>query len=173
MSSLRPAGTCLMIGGEEHRVFFSLGVIDELQSRFGKTVGQLLVMLKDPVEGPGYLREILTALLNDEGIRLKNGKRYTKEEVGSLVMQKEIPGLTISLFLAFNDAMPEPEDERNDEESELLDIAQLLIIATSKMGYSEEEIFNMTPKKFFTLFEKYLELNGKKKDTRAAIDMLP
>lgn len=162
-----------MIGGEEHCVFFSLGVIDELQSRFGKTVGQLLVMLKDPVEGPGYLREILTALLNDEGIRLKNGKRYTKEEVGSLVMQKEIPGLTISLFLAFNDAMPEPEDERDDEESELLDIAQLLIIATSKMGYSEEEIFNMTPKKFFTLFEKYLELNGKKEDTRAAIDMLP
>ena len=47
-----------MIGGEEHCVFFSLGVIDELQSRFGKTVGQLLVMLKDPVEGPGYLREI-------------------------------------------------------------------------------------------------------------------
>ena len=81
--------------------------------------------------------------------------------------------MTIALFLAFNDAMPEPEDERNDEESELLDIAQLLIIATSKMGYSEEEIFNMTPKKFFTLFEKYLELNGKKKDTRAAIDMLP
>ena len=114
-----------MIGGEEHCVFFSLGVIDELQSRFGKTVGQLLVMLKDPVEGPGYLREILTALLNDEGIRLKNGKRYRKEEVGSLVMQ------------------------------------------------SEDEIFNMTPKKFFTLFEKYLELNGKKKDTRAAIDMLP
>ena len=88
-------------------------------------------------------------------------------------MQKEIPGLTIALFLAFNDAMPEPEDERDDEESELLDIAQLLIIATSKMGYSEEEIFNMTPKKFFTLFEKYLELNAKKKDTRAAIDMLP
>ena len=159
-----------MIGEEEHCVFFSLGVIDELQSRFGKTVGQLLVMLKDPVEGPGYLREILTELLNDEGIRLKNGKRYTKEEVGSLVMQKEIPGLTIALLLAFNDAMP---DERDDEESELLDIAQLLIIATSKMGYSEEEIFNMTPKKFFTLFEKYLELNGKKKDTRAAIDMLP
>ena len=88
-------------------------------------------------------------------------------------MQKEIPGLTIALLLAFNDAMPEPEDERDDEESELLDVAQLLIIATSKMGYSEEEIFNMTPKKFFTLFEKYLELNGKKKDTRAAIDMLP
>ena len=89
------------------------------------------------------------------------------------MMQKEIPGLTIALLLAFNDAMPEPEDERDDEESELLDVAQLLIIATSKMGYSEEEIFNMTPKKFFTLFEKYLELNGKKKDTRAAIDMLP
>lgn len=173
MSSLRPGGTWIKIGGEEHCVFFSLGVIDELQSRFGKTVGQLLVMLKDPVEGPGYLREILTELLNDEGIRLKNGKRYRKEEVGSLVMQKEIPGLTIALLLAFNDAMPEPEDERDDEESELLDVAQLLIIATSKMGYSEEEIFNMTPKKFFTLFEKYLELNGKKKDTRAAIDMLP
>ena len=111
--------------------------------------------------------------MNKVSIRLKNGKRYTKEEVGSLVMQKEIPGLTIALLLAFNDAMPEPEDERDDEESELLDVAQLLIIATSKMGYSEEEIFNMTPKKFFTLFEKYLELNGKKKDTRAAIDMLP
>lgn len=161
-----------MIGGEEHCVFFSLGVIDELQSRFGKTVGQLLVMLKDPVEGPGYLREILTELLNDEGIRLKNGKRYTKEEVGSLVMQKRDSGLTIALFLAFNDARPEPEDERDDEESELL-VLPSLHLATSKMGYSEDEIFNMTPKKFFTLFEKYLELNGKKKDTRAAIDMLP
>ncbi len=40
------------------------------------------------------------------------------------------------------------------------------------MGFSEIETFRMTPRKFFTLFEEYLYLTGKKKEP-VGIDDLP
>ena len=40
------------------------------------------------------------------------------------------------------------------------------------LGYSEEEVLNMTPRKFFVLYEQYAELKGYKKQ-ESGIDALP
>jgi hypothetical protein len=41
-----------------------------------------------------------------------------------------------------------------------------------RLGYSEDELMRMTPRKFFLLFDEYQEMNGLKKPTQG-IDDLP
>lgn len=53
-----------------------------------------------------------------------------------------------------------------------MNIARLLYIGTKKLGYSEDEVFSMTPRKFFRIYDEYLILNGAKKE-EAGIDAMP
>ncbi len=172
MSDLRPKGKKVWIGGEEHELLFSLNVIDAMQSFYNETAGRVLLKLTDEMRGPEVLRFLLTELLNDEKQRRNDHGFYKIEEIGSMVSRKEIPELTRSVINAYEEAVPK-EQEKTTEEGELLDIAGLILIATTKMGYSEEEVFAMTPKKFFLLFESFLSMNGKKKKDVAPILMLP
>lgn len=41
-----------------------------------------------------------------------------------------------------------------------------------KLGYTEEQIFDMTPRKFFRLFDEYQYMNGLKKDEQG-IEQMP
>lgn len=175
MSDLRPRGTQVMIGGEAHSLLFTLNVIDAIQSRYDETVSQTMKRLFDDFQEPQCLRFILTELLNDEKIRNGEKHRYTVEEVGSMVSVEEKMDIKIGIFQAYGAAAPIQEDDDNeDEATEMLDVAQLILMATTKMGYSEEEVFAMTPRKFFLLFDKFLSLNGNKKtEEKAPILMLP
>lgn len=45
-----------------------------------------------------------------------------------------------------------------------------------KLGYTEEEIFRMTPRKFFRIYREFMEMNGmegKQKRKTCTIDDLP
>lgn len=41
-----------------------------------------------------------------------------------------------------------------------------------RLGYTEEEVLNMTPRKFFKLFEEYQYMNGLKKEP-IGIEQMP
>ena len=41
------------------------------------------------------------------------------------------------------------------------------------LGYTEEQVLNMTPRKFFVMYEQYAELKGLKKQQTGSIDALP
>lgn len=41
-----------------------------------------------------------------------------------------------------------------------MNIARLLYIGTTKLGYTETEVFRMTPKKFFLIFDEFEDING-------------
>ena len=42
------------------------------------------------------------------------------------------------------------------------------------MGYTEREVFNMTPKKYFLIYDQFLEISGvKKRSGSQGIDDLP
>ena len=58
------------------------------------------------------------------------------------------------------------------EEPEQLNIARLLNIGITKLGYSENEVLQMTPRKFFLLYDEYLRINGLNKKI-LSIDELP
>lgn len=174
MSDLRPRGKRVEIGGEAHSLLFSLNVVDAVQDQYKETVGQTLLKLLEPMEGPKRLRFILTELLNDEKRSKQEMGQYTEEQVGCMVSREEIPGLITAIIEAYGEAVPEDREEENGKQRELLDVAELILLATAKMGYSENEVFAMTPRKFFLLLDKYLKINGSSKENnRPDIDRLP
>ena len=71
--------------------------------------------------------------------------------------------------------MPELSDEEEDdmEDPEQLNIARMIYIGTSKLGYTEAEILDMTPRKFHKIYDEYLEMNGAKTENTGGIDSLP
>lgn len=55
-----------------------------------------------------------------------------------------------------------------------MNLARLIYIGTKKLGYTEAEVFAMTPRKFFKIYEEYLILNGIKKEKQTpSIDNMP
>ena len=72
-------------------------------------------------------------------------------------------------------SMPELSDEEEDdlEDPEQLNIARMIYIGTSKLGYTEAEILDMTPRKFHKIYDEYLEMNGAKTENTGGIDNLP
>lgn len=173
MSDLRPTGIMIKLEEETHNLLFTLNVVDALQSRYHCSVSEVLVKLTDNLESPGVIRFVLTELLNDEMKRLGKNKVYEEEETGRMVSVKKISEVKTAIIRCYGLSIPDcEEEEKQDNERELLDIAGLLLIAATKMGYTEEEVFKMTPRKFFLLFDKFLELNGKKKK-EFGIDDLP
>ena len=173
MSDLRPAGVNTKIGEEEHNLLFTLNVIDAVQSEYDQTVGKTLSELSDWRKAPERLRFVLKELLNDEKARKGSYEAYTAVEVGSMITAAEMPELTAAVIASYAGAVPEEEETQAGQDTELLDIASMLIAATAKMGYSEEEVFRMTPRKYRVIFDKFLEMNGVKKESDYAIDGMP
>lgn len=61
---------------------------------------------------------------------------------------------------------------KRDEEPEQLNIARLLNIGITKLGYGETDVLRMTPRKFFVLYDEYLKINGIRQKL-LSIDDLP
>ena len=49
----------------------------------------------------------------------------------------------------------------------------MIHIGMVKLGYTETEVLDMTPRKFYRIFDEYLILNGLKKEFDSAIDNMP
>lgn len=55
-----------------------------------------------------------------------------------------------------------------------MNIARLLYIGSKMIGFTEEQVLGMTPRKFFMLYDEHLYMSGiKKKDEASLIEMLP
>lgn len=53
-----------------------------------------------------------------------------------------------------------------------MNIARLLYVGGKILNYSENEVFRMTLRKFYMIYNEYLELNGiKKKENESLLDM--
>jgi len=53
-----------------------------------------------------------------------------------------------------------------------VNVARLLYIGGHILNYSEQELFRMTLRKFYLLYDAYLEYNGKKKKESNLLDIL-
>ena len=47
--------------------------------------------------------------------------------------------------------------------AESLNVVRMVYLGMRALGYQEREAFQMTPRKFFLLYNEYLEMNGLKK----------
>lgn len=116
MSDLRPRGIPIMVNGEERYLLFTLNAIDEIQDKFGETLGQVLNAITEE-EIPGYiLRDMLVILLNDEVEREKYRnpecglKEITELEAGWIIGLDNRLELIAGILKAYGASIPEPED---------------------------------------------------------------
>ena len=52
-----------------------------------------------------------------------------------------------------------------------MNVARLLYVGGKILNYSEAELFRMTLRKFYLIYNEYLELNGLKKKEELDLDM--
>ena len=51
-----------------------------------------------------------------------------------------------------------------------MNVARNLYIGCKILNYSEKDVFSMTMRKFFLLYDEYLEMNGLKKKNELDLD---
>lgn len=54
-----------------------------------------------------------------------------------------------------------------------MNIARIVYIGMTKLYYTESGVLDMTPRKFYRMYDEYLIMNGLKKEIDSAIDALP
>ncbi len=52
-----------------------------------------------------------------------------------------------------------------------MNVARLLYVGSKILNYAEDEVFRMTLRKFYLIYNEYLELNGKKKENSSLLDL--
>ena len=169
MSDLQPRGIPVTIAGVERHFLFTFAAIDEIQDHFDKPLPEIIGLLSDErmvYKVSGY---IVTTLINDEIVR--NDGKGKGAELMQIMRSLDLSMLkyvVTSILKAYGVSVPEPDEEDDDgvdDDPGKLNIARLLHIGTTKLGYTEAEVFAMTPRKFFALYNEYLEINGLNKDT--------
>lgn len=119
MSDLNPHGVKVSVGGEEHELLFTIFVIDEIQSKIGRPLFDVIndvtraVYTVDDLEALRTFLSVLTILINAED----DGKR-TEKELAKKIVWNEITTLARAVVEAFGISLPEPDDEDEDEDSE-------------------------------------------------------
>lgn len=119
MSDLNPHGVKVSVGGEEHELLFTIFVIDEIQSKIGRPLFDVIndvtraVYTVDDLDALRTFLSVLTILINAED----DGKR-TEKELGKKIIWNEITTLAKAMVEAFGISLPEPDDEDEDEDPE-------------------------------------------------------
>ena len=176
MSDLQPRGISIMIGGVERHLLFTFSAIDLIQDHFDLPLVEVIQMLRDERKMYKVAGYIISVLIQDE-ISRNGGKGRGPElmEVMQMLDLSMTKRVLSAILKAYGISMPELSDEEEDdlEDPEQLNIARMIYIGTSKLGYTEAEILDMTPRKFHKIYDEYLEMNGAKTENTGEIDSLP
>lgn len=178
MSDLQPRGISIMIGGVERHLLFTFAAIDIIQDHFDRPLIEVIELLKDERTLYKTAGFIIATLIQDEIARTGSGRGPELMEVMRQLDKSMTKRVLKAILRAYGISLPEPDEEEvedvDPEDIEKLNIARMIYIGTSKLGYTEAEIFQMTPRKFHLIYEEYLEMNGgTKQDNGGGIDSLP
>lgn len=173
MGDLRPRRELFEIGEEKFWLLFSVKAIDEIQSELNLPIFDAIERLMQAIkmdissEVIRVYAGILSALINSNGRR----KMGLSEAAQMLTVENYVP-IAVRLIELFWKSMPEKEDYDPDEKDEdvekrperAINIAQILYIGCVVLGFPEKEVFRMTLRKFYMLYDQHLIMKGIKKD---------
>ena len=176
MSDLQPRGISILIGGVERHLLFTFSAIDLIQDHFDKPLVEVIQLLKEERQMYKVAGFIIATLIQDEISR--NGGRGRGPELMEVMQMLDLSmtkRVLTAILKAYGISMPEPEedDEPDMDDPEQLNIARMIYIGTTKLGYTEAEVLDMTPRKFHLIYDEYLEMNGAKTENAGGIDSLP
>lgn len=119
MSDLRPEGIPVELGGEKHRLLFTINVIDEIQSRLNKGIFDAMDHIAAAADGDlGH--ETIRAFCKMVAILVNGGETgpLTERDVGRMVTKDNYRQIAWMVMVAFGMSVPEAdEDNENDEEN--------------------------------------------------------
>ena len=177
MSDLRPIGIPVNFDGVDRYFLFTFKHIDELQDRYpGMNIFRQVEAAKDDtLDGLIHLIDLVDVLC-DRRIQKNDIPKILKKNV--LTGDGNLTTVRTAVNLALIDSLPKPEEteeeHRPEEGTGLFEIPKYIVLATSQFGMSEEEAWDMTPRKFALLNDAYLEVNGlKKKEEHISLLDLP
>ncbi len=176
MSDLQPRGISIMIGGVERHILFTFSAIDIIQDHFDLPLVEVIQLLKDDRQVYKVAGFILSTLIQDEIMRNGgNGRGPELMEVMRMLDISMTNRVLRAILKAYGISMPEPDEDEDQEpeDFEQLNIARMIYLGISRLGYTEAEVLDMTPRKFHKIYDEYLELNGGKSKISGGIDSLP
>ena len=116
MSALNPQGIpCTLADGKEYRFIFSLNAIDEIEDSTGVTLRENIIKLTDEKQNRQAIRDIVSALVNDEAGRNGDKTRISPQEAGYLVTLENMLSITQAILEAYGISMPDKEDLGDDD----------------------------------------------------------
>lgn len=169
MSEIKDNGYKVRIAENEYNIAFTINVIDQVQDYFDIHIRDLKTLIEVGNENIIRNIRIIIKLLINEQIDI-NRKSGSNEEV---LVDKDMEmivnsGNIADCWLAINRTylasfLIKKDDEDNEPEdiSEKFNVVRMITIGRM-LGYKENEIWHMTPKKIMILHEDYLEYNGLK-----------
>lgn len=119
MSDLRPEGVRALIGGQEHRLLFTIGTIDEIQEQCNMPLADTAKAVIELIEGKTdadtltVFYRVLAALLNGE-----DGGSRRLEDVDGLVEPLKFRPVAWKIMEAYGISQPEPDEDDEDDEEE-------------------------------------------------------
>jgi len=120
MSALNPQGVpCTLADGKEYHFIFSLNAIDEIEDSTGQTLRENIINLTDEKKNRQAIRDIVSALVNDENGRNGDKKRISPQEAGYLVTLENMLAVTQAILEAYGISMPDKEDLGDDDTKNL------------------------------------------------------
>ena len=157
-------------------LLFTFSAIDLIQDHFDRPLVEVIQLLKDERQMYKVAGFIIATLIQDEISR--NGGRGRGPELMEVMQMLDLSmtkRVLTAILKAYGISMPEPEedDELEIEDPEQLNIARMIYIGTTKLGYTEAEVLDMTPRKFHLIYDEYIAMNGAKIENTGGIDSLP
>lgn len=176
MSDLRPTGIPLTLAGKTYPILFTISAIDEIQAACNLALPDVIERIAQAAAGVTDMdtlvvfRCVLSVLLSES-----TKERITVTDAGNMVRRGEYPAVAWIILAAYVESMPEPEEDEEEEDNKSTDravnVARLLYIGCKVLNYTENEIFKMTLRKFYLIYNEHLELNGiRKKEDESLLD---
>ena len=179
-TTLRPdRGLPVVIGGVTFHFLYTFAVIDELQELYDAPLSTILDKLTKDRRFYSTAGHIIHALIKSDLFNNGEETAPTYDQIMHVLTLRDVARILEAIFKAYQSDMPDKTDEDFDEDDDVekINVARLLIIARTEMNMTEEEFWRTTPRKYFKLFDEYVEFKSGSKKTRkkkgGSIDDLP
>lgn len=174
MSDMRPKKTILQLGDKQYSMLFTIRAIDEIQDEFNVPVVNFSDLIRNEDTSIYATAFIASTLINDSAISAEEMMTEITEETVIPIIQA-INSTAIECWPKHDEEdTPVDTSEDEDAEADFFPVSRCIYIGKMLLGYSENEVWEMTPGKLFALYDEYKKENGQKQQTELSIDdMIP
>ena len=172
MSDINPQASKIKLGENEYGVIFTIKAIDDIQEHFNISISdfsELFINSEDPKANLCY---VLALAINEA----TENQVIDEKIIDELINEENAMSTAKFVFAAFSSSLPESNSDGTSGEEQLTDkvnVARLLFIGKTLLGYSESEAWSMTPRKLILLYQEYQKEHGQYEKPETLDDIIP